>query len=547
MFFFKKILFITFFFISLNVSANQFSSISPSSLNVAKTDEIANFLNNKKIEGIYSDSSNFIEIFQSNGNFQFEMLSGQYKGLYRGKWKAEDNKICFLYDGTNQFDCVFLYYANDNNGNLQVFFGTPDEIFSQITSVNDINAANSLTNNSNQRTTPNAAAPEGTEHISDVDVVTVGANYLNYPSDNELSELNFEMNKDQVIQVLENNGCTIMTKWKRRVITKGQKDSRDLKSKCFTKKMIVVGFEDNGTMEFIADVHYIGNEMSKQFLDNYDKNRARLRIESFQRYSPNLIYNIGSKNAICLNKECLEVVWRDRLRKELAFLYLNPKGSLGKAFANKTIESFKISIERPNDKGCVITEDNPCMIVKAKYVDPSIKYLNMYMNGPRTPERESLRNMYTNYIQAQILAAEALGLVDVASDLKLLLEYIVSDPAQLDMERVTTRISNGTNELFKNTNSGQNNEEAKKKIDEAHVFAARAGGEGELFFNSIAAIFGSGSFEDAAAASEVASRTKGNLAYFYQALKKIREAKSINLESETQEEFGDAEGIIEIL
>jgi len=30
-------------------------------------------------------------------------------------------------------------------------------------------------------------------------------------------------------------------------------------------------------------------------------------------------------------------------------------------------------------------------------------------------------------------------------------------------------------------------------------------------------------------------------------LKKIREAKNINLESETQEEFGDAEGIIEIL
>ena len=193
MFFIKKILFITIFFISLNVSANQFSSISPSSLNVAKTDEIANFLNNKKIEGIYSDSSNFIEIFQSNGNFQFEMLSGQYKGLYRGKWKTEDNKICFLYDGTNQFDCVFLYYANDNNGNLQVFFGTPDEIFSQITSVNDINPANSLTNNSNQRTTPNAAAPEGTEHISDVDIVRVGANYLNYPSDNELSELNFEI------------------------------------------------------------------------------------------------------------------------------------------------------------------------------------------------------------------------------------------------------------------------------------------------------------------------------------------------------------------
>ena len=185
MLFLKKFLFFFIFFISFNLYANQFSSISPNSLNIAKTNEIANFLNNKKIEGIYSDSSKFIEIFQSNGNFEFEMLAGDYKGLYRGKWKAEDNKICFLYDGTNQFDCVNLYYANDNNGNLQVFFGTTEEIFSQITSVNDINSSKSLSNNSNQRSTPNAVAPEGTEHISDVDIVTVGTNYLNYPSDNE--------------------------------------------------------------------------------------------------------------------------------------------------------------------------------------------------------------------------------------------------------------------------------------------------------------------------------------------------------------------------
>ena len=65
----------------------------------------------------------------------------------------------------------------------------------------DINASNSLTNNSNKRTSPNAPAPVGTEHIGDVDVVTIGANYLNYPSDSELSELNFDMNKEQVIKV----------------------------------------------------------------------------------------------------------------------------------------------------------------------------------------------------------------------------------------------------------------------------------------------------------------------------------------------------------
>ncbi len=110
---FKKLLLISFFFLSFNVHANQFSSISPSSLNIAKTNEIANFLNNKIIEGIYSDSSNFIEIFNPNGIFEFEMLSRQYKGLYRGKWKIENDKICFLYDGTNEFDCVILYYAND--------------------------------------------------------------------------------------------------------------------------------------------------------------------------------------------------------------------------------------------------------------------------------------------------------------------------------------------------------------------------------------------------------------------------------------------------
>ena len=102
------------------------------------------FLNNKVIEGIYSDNSKFIEIFKSNGAFEFEMLSGEYKGVYRGQWKVENNFICFLYDGASQFDCVKLYYANDNNGNLQVFFGTDQEIFSQITGVNDINSSNSL-------------------------------------------------------------------------------------------------------------------------------------------------------------------------------------------------------------------------------------------------------------------------------------------------------------------------------------------------------------------------------------------------------------------
>ena len=36
-------LFVSVFFISFNLYGNQFSSINPSSLNIAKTDEIVNF------------------------------------------------------------------------------------------------------------------------------------------------------------------------------------------------------------------------------------------------------------------------------------------------------------------------------------------------------------------------------------------------------------------------------------------------------------------------------------------------------------------------
>ena len=542
----SKLFFFVFiiFFLS-KAFANPFASIDSNTLNVAKTDEIYNFLKNKVAEGIFFDESNFVETFLENGDFQVEFLNGQYKGLYRGKWKAENDSICFKYENTNNFDCSKLLYTNDNNGNLKVYLGSNEGVFAQFVNVNNFNSNNQKNNSSNQYTKSNTAAPEGVNHISDADVVVVSNNYPINPSDDELSQLNFNMDRDQVVGVLENNGCKILRSWKRRVITQGQKDSRDLKSKCFKKKMIVVGFEDNGNMEFIADVHYLGKDLKQHFLEDYDQNRSRVRIETFQRFAPNLIYNIGAKSAICLNPECLEVVWRDSSRKEIAFLYLNPNSSPGKAWANKTIDSFKIALELPA-VGCVVKQDNPCLIYRAKYEDPSIKYLNRFMNGQRTPERESLRQMYINYLQAQILAAEALGLTEVASDLYLILEYIVSDPSQLDMERVSTSISKGTNELYKNASSGSDNEEAKKKINEAHVYAAKAGGEGKLFFNSITAIFGSASFEDAAAAAEVTSRTKGNLAYFYNALNKIREAKDVNLTPEAEEQFGSAEDSIDI-
>ena len=97
----KFFILILFFILVNNSYANQFSSINVNSLNIAKTNEIFDFLKNKVAEGIFFDQSNFVEIFLENGDFQVEFINGQYKGIYRGKWKAENNSICFKYDNSD--------------------------------------------------------------------------------------------------------------------------------------------------------------------------------------------------------------------------------------------------------------------------------------------------------------------------------------------------------------------------------------------------------------------------------------------------------------
>ena len=545
---------------SFAYSKENLNNISVNALNILNDKEINNFVTNKLITGFFSDGSNFKEIYYPNNQYIVEQLSGQNKGIFEGKWGADNNSICYLMKGSSNYSCAIIYWRQLNDGNYDIYYGDHQNVFAKITKIenapkNKLNnllkdlgslSSNSTSSNQSQSAKGTGVTPEGTQNISQEDIVNINLNsYSITPSDQLLNQLNFNMTREKVVEVLKNNECIILANWKRRVITKGQKDSRDLKSKCFKKKMIVIGFEDNGVMEFIADTHYLGNDNKHHFLEDYDTNRSRVRIESFQRYAPNKIYNIGSKSAICLNKECMEMVYRNSLKKEIAFLFLNPKSKIGNDWAKKSTESFALAIERPG-KACIRSEDNPCIIIKAKYVDPSIQYLNMFMNGEKTLEREALRKMYINYVQAQILAAEALGLIEVASDLKLLLDYIVTDSGELDMEQVSVRIANGTNELYKNVNEGSDNEEAKKKIEEAHVFAMKAGNEGQLFFSSIAAIFSSGSLEGSIAATEVASRTKGNLSYFYKALREIKEAKNVKLTPETEEGFDAAENSIEI-
>ena len=71
-------------------------------------------------------------------------------------------------------------------------------------------------------------APEGVEHINDTDVVVVSNNYQNYPSDDDLSQLKFNMNRDQIVEILKNNGCKILASWKRRVVESRKNCKRNI-------------------------------------------------------------------------------------------------------------------------------------------------------------------------------------------------------------------------------------------------------------------------------------------------------------------------------
>ena len=52
------------------------------------------------------------------GIFRLNFLMVNTK-VYIGKWKAENDSICFKYENTNNFDCSKLLYTNDSNGNLK--------------------------------------------------------------------------------------------------------------------------------------------------------------------------------------------------------------------------------------------------------------------------------------------------------------------------------------------------------------------------------------------------------------------------------------------
>ena len=128
------------------------------------------------------------------------------------------------------FIVIFLFTTEANAFKLKNLLDKATEDLGN--KLNNKSNNSSLSSSDQQNIQNNTQAPQGTEKIDQSDIINVNfSEYSSSPSDPELSGLNFNMSRDEVVSVLKNNGCKILASWKRRVITKGQKDSRDLKNR----------------------------------------------------------------------------------------------------------------------------------------------------------------------------------------------------------------------------------------------------------------------------------------------------------------------------
>ena len=123
---------------SVAYSNENLNNVNVKSLNILNGNEINNFLNNKLISGFFSNGENFREAYYSNSNYLFEMLSGQNKDKYEGKWKIENNSICYLMQGSSNYDCTTIYWKKLKNGNYDIYFGDQQSVFAKITQIEDL-------------------------------------------------------------------------------------------------------------------------------------------------------------------------------------------------------------------------------------------------------------------------------------------------------------------------------------------------------------------------------------------------------------------------
>ncbi|MDP7196435.1 MAG: ATP-dependent Clp protease proteolytic subunit [SAR202 cluster bacterium] len=126
----KYIFFAIYVLFSLSVNSEDMSDIKLTDLVKLQKESIIEKLIDKKLLGIYSSEDKFLEIHYSDGSYYISDEESEYDG----RWKIENNQICYLYDIDDEFSCVNIMTNSKN----EIFY-VDDEggVYAKITSIQD--------------------------------------------------------------------------------------------------------------------------------------------------------------------------------------------------------------------------------------------------------------------------------------------------------------------------------------------------------------------------------------------------------------------------
>jgi len=110
-----------------NVYAENLATINVKELTKLKTEQIIELINNKKLYGHYDkksfEGSNFFEEYHTDKKYITVIENTKKK--YTGKWKAKNNKLCYIFDKS---DCIRIY-VNPKKTDTIYFVSKNNKIF----------------------------------------------------------------------------------------------------------------------------------------------------------------------------------------------------------------------------------------------------------------------------------------------------------------------------------------------------------------------------------------------------------------------------------
>lgn len=107
--------------------AENLAIINVKELTKLKTKQIIELINNKKLYGHYDkksfEGSNFFEEYHTDKKYITVIENTKKK--YTGKWKAKNNKLCYIFDKS---DCIRIY-VNPKKTDTIYFVSKNNKVF----------------------------------------------------------------------------------------------------------------------------------------------------------------------------------------------------------------------------------------------------------------------------------------------------------------------------------------------------------------------------------------------------------------------------------